>query len=338
MSGSWVTTLSSERLQIGLLGLLGLFLALPVSAQAEDSARAWLSKMEQAVEHLNYEGTFIYQHDDHLGALRILHQSGPNGERERLISLNGAAREVIQNGSEMTCYLPDQKSVMVGRSQPRKPYPPDLPNDTSQLAKYYRIALGPSERMTGHDAQIVTITPRDAYRYGYRLWLEKSNGMPLKSDLINEHGVPVEQMMFTTIQFLPTIPEDQLQTNLNSTGFVWHHDADESGDTPLENTGWVVTHLPEGFMLTHHSRHPMPDSKDVTEHLVYSDALASLSVYIEQAGDDKKMLNGVSRMGAANAYGAIVDGYHVTVVGEVPAATVRMVGESIRHNTNAGTP
>lgn len=328
-------TLGSERLPIGLLGLL---LALPVSASAADNARAWLDKMEEAVEHLNYDGTFIYQHDDQLEAVRILHQSDLKGERERLISLNGAAREVIQSGGEMTCYMPDQKSVMVSRSQPRKPYPLDLPDDTAKLTKYYRIALGPSERMAGHDTRIVTITPRDAYRYGYRLWLEAVNGMPLKSDLIDEQGAAVEQMMFTSIQFLPKIPEDLLQTTLNSAGFIWHRDADEAGETPLEKTDWQVTRLPDGFMLTHHSRHPMPDSKDIAEHLVYGDGLASLSVFIEQAGDDKKMLNGVSRMGAANAYGTVVDGYHVTVVGEVPAATVRMVGESIRHQAAAGSP
>lgn len=335
MSVSWVMTLGSERLPIGLLGLL---LVLPVGVAVADDARAWLDRMDEAVQRLNYDGIFVYQHDDQLEAVRILHQSDPQGERERLISLNGAAREVIQKGGEMTCYMPDQKSVMVGRSHPRKPFSLDLPDDTSKLAKYYQIALGQSERMAGYDTRIITITPRDAYRYGYRLWLDSTNGMPLKSDLIDEQGVAVEQMMFTSIEFLPHIPEQLLQTSLNSTGFVWHRDADETGETPLEKTDWQVTHLPDGFMLTHHSRHPMPDSKGVAEHLVFGDTLASLSVFIEQAGDDKKMLNGVSHMGAANAYGARVDGYHVTVVGEVPAATVRMVGESIRHQPASGTP
>lgn len=321
-------TLGSERLPISLLSLL---LALPAVAAAADDARTWLDKMEAAVEHLNYDGIFVYQHDDQLEAVRILHQSDPKGERERLISLNGAAREVIQKGAEMTCYLPDQRAVMVSRSHPRKPYPLDLPDDTSKLAKNYKIILGEIERMAGHDTRVVTIIPRDAYRYGYRLWLEATNGMPLKSDLIDEHGVAVEQMMFTSIQFLPQIPEQLLQTGLNSAGFVWHRDADETGETLLQKSDWQVTHLPDGFILSHHSRHPMPDSKDVAEHLVFSDSLASLSVFIEQVDDEHKMLNGMSSMGAVNAYGTIVDGYHVTVVGEVPAATVRMVGESLRH-------
>jgi sigma-E factor negative regulatory protein RseB len=338
MYGLWVMTLGSERLSVGLLGLL---LVLPVStpaAQTPDGARVWLDKMDQAVDQLNYDGTFIYQHDDQLEAVRILHQSDPNGERERLISLNGAAREVIQKGGEMTCYMPDQKQVMVGRSLPRKPFPLDLPDDTSQLTKHYNLVLGPAERMAGHETRVVTITPRDAYRYGYRLWLEAQNGMPLKSDLLDERGAAVEQMMFTNIEFLPKIPEENLQTGLNSSGFTWHRDGDEAGETPMGKSDWQVTRLPDGFMLIHHSRHPLPDSKDVAEHLVYSDALASLSVYIEQAGDDKKMLNGVSRMGAANAYGALVDGFHVTVVGEVPAATVRLVGESIHRQAAAGAP
>lgn len=335
MSGSWVTTLGSERLPTGLLGLL---LVLPVSAMAEDSARTWLDKMDKAIESLNYDGTFIYQHDDQLEAVRILHQSDQSGERERLISLNGAAREVIQKGGEMTCYMPDQKTVMVGRSLPRKPFPLDIPDDTSTLTKHYRLVLGPAERMAGHETRVVTITPRDAYRYGYRLWLNTDNGMPLKSDLLDERGAAVEQMMFTNIDFLAQIPEENLQTGLNSSGFTWHHNDADAGETLLGEGAWQVTRLPDGFMLTHHSRHALPDSEGIAEHMVYSDTLASLSVYIEQAGDDRKMLNGVSRMGAANAYGALVDGHHVTVVGEVPAATVRLVGESIRQQTAAGTP
>ncbi len=332
-------TLGSERLPIGLLSLL---LALPVAAlaaPATDNARVWLDKMNQATEHLNYDGTFIYQHDDHFEVMRILHQSDPKGERERLISLNGTPREVIQNGNKTTCYMPGRKSVIVSKSQPREPYPIDLPEDASQLSKYYRIFLGKRGRIAGYDTQVITIAPRDEYRYGHRLWLEETNGMPLESDLIDAHGATVEQMMFTNIQFLPQISEQLLQTKLNSTGFVWHRDADETDDTPLQKTTWMVTHLPEGFMLTHHSQHPMPSSKYVAEHMVYSDTLASLSVFIEQVGEDRRMLlNGASHMGAANAYGTFVDNYHVTVVGDVPAAAVRLVGESIRHRSPAGSP
>ena len=161
--------------------------------------------------------------------------------------------------------------------------------------------------------------------------------MPLKSDLLNEHGSAVEQVMFTNIAFLKEVPPELLQPTLSGNGYVWHNDPDVAGETVLSNkTDWHVTRLPDGFMLTHHSRHPMPDSKVPTEHLVFSDALASLSVYIDQAGDDKRMLNGMSHMGAVNAYGAIVSGYHVTVVGDVPRATVQMVGESLRYQPVSG--
>ncbi len=320
--------------------LLGMLLAQPIVALADappDDAHAWLDKMARAVQRLNYDGTFIYWHDEQLETVRIVHQSDPQGDRERLVSLTGAAREIIQSGEELTCYMPDQKSVMVSKSHPRKPYPLNIPKDTSRLAKNYQIALSHNERMAGHDARIVTITPRDGYRYGYRLWLETETGMPLKSDLLDEHGTAVEQLMFTNIEFLKQVPPELLQPTLSGSGYAWHNDADMAGETLISDTNtWRVTRLPDGFMLTHHSRHAMPDSKVPTEHLVFSDALASLSVYIDQAGDDKRMLNGLSHMGAVNAYGAIVSGFHVTVVGDVPSATVRMVGESLRYQPVSG--
>ena len=320
--------------------LLGMLLVQPIVAMADatpDDAHAWLDKMAQAVQRLNYDGTFIYWHDEQLETVRIVHESDPQGERERLVSLTGAAREIIQNGEELTCYLPDQKSVMVSKSHPRKPYPLNFPKDTSRLAKNYQITLSHNERMAGHDARIVTIMPHDGYRYGYRLWLETETGMPLKSDLLDEHGTAVEQVMFTNIEFLKQVPPALLQSTLSGSGYAWHNAVDAAGETLLsDKSAWRVTRLPDGFMLTHHSRHPMPDSKVQTEHLVFSDALASLSVYIDQAGDDKRMLNGLSHMGAVNAYGAIVSGYHVTVVGDVPRATVQMVGESLRYQAGTG--
>ncbi|MHB8746552.1 MAG: MucB/RseB C-terminal domain-containing protein [Gammaproteobacteria bacterium] len=335
MSASLDTTLVSERVFRQLVAcLLGLVLA-PSLALADGNnpdARAWLDKMTLAMQRLNYDGTFVYLHDQHFEAMRIVHQAEPQGERERVVSLTGAAREIIQDGDHFTCYMPDQKSVMIGRSQPHKPYPLDFPEDTSRLTRNYVLAVSHADRMAGRDARIVTITPRDPYRYGYRLWLETDTGMPLKSDLLDEHGATVEQVMFTTIEFLKQIPAGLLQPTMNGSGYTRHNDVGPSGENLVgERSAWRVTRLPDGFMLTHYSRHPLPNSSFPTEHMVFSDALASLSVYIEQADDDKKMLNGTSRMGAVNAFGTVVNGHHVTVVGDVPSATVQMVGESIRY-------
>jgi len=63
-------------------------------------------------------------------------------------------------------------------------------------------------------------------------------------------------------------------------------------------------------------------------HLVYSDGLASVSVFIEKNQGSEKHLQGASSMGAVNAFGNSVGDYFVTVVGEVPVKTVQSMAQS----------
>lgn len=61
--------------------------------------------------------------------------------------------------------------------------------------------------------------------------------------------------------------------------------------------------------------------------MVFTDGLASLSVFIEKQSIQKHWGN--TSMGAINAFIRIVDGYSITAIGEVPAATVQAVAESV---------
>ena len=81
--------------------------------------------------------------------------------------------------------------------------------------------------------------------------------------------------------------------------------------------------------MSDHARDPILESRDPVEHLVYSDGLASLSVFIERLSTTGKPLDGLDSMGAVHAYGAMVDEFQITVVGEVPAATVTRVAGSV---------
>ena len=91
--------------------------------------------------------TTVYLHDGKLDAMRIIHQNVGGDEKERLVSLTGSAREVIRDNQSVTCILPDSKSVMVGRSRPRQPFPV-LPRDLESLEKYYRFENVGDDRMT----------------------------------------------------------------------------------------------------------------------------------------------------------------------------------------------
>jgi sigma-E factor negative regulatory protein RseB len=299
-------------------------------AVAQETARQWLDAMASAVQGLNYDGTFVYLHDDKLEAMRIIHQLQDTGERERLVSLTGSAREVLRNNKSVTCILPDSKSVMVGQSRPRQPFPV-VPRDLDSLEKYYRIEIAGDDRIAGYLTRVIAITPKDTYRYGYRFWIDKDSKMFLRSDLTGIDNRPIEQVMFTRLGIGGPIADSELQPSLTGDGYAWYHQ-DDSKAAP-ENTGerprWIVRRLPAGFDMTNYQLKRMHADGDATEHMVYSDGLATVSVYVETGAAGEDAFTGSSSMGAMNAFGVVVDGYQVTVVGEVPAVTVEMMAASV---------
>jgi sigma-E factor negative regulatory protein RseB len=74
----------------------------------------------------------------------------------------------------------------------------------------------------------------------------------------------------------------------------------------------------------------LPGAEHPVEHMVYSDGLASVSVFVEPAEATDKELSGLSRMGAAHAFTLILDGQQITAVGEVPPITVERIARSLR--------
>lgn len=317
--------------------LILLLLPAAVVNAGEDGAavRQWLERMVHAVKSLNYQGTFVYMHDQQLEAMRIVHAADESGEHERLISLNGAAREIIRDDNVLTCILPDSRSVVVEKSRPRKYIPEGLLELGDNLTEYYDFMMLGEDRVAGRASQMIAIKPRDPYRYGYRLWLDRETAMLLKSDLMDEKGRPVEQMMFTNVTFRKYIPESLLTPEISGEGFKWYREEERARDAREEGADgeWRVLSLPPGFMMSMHTEHGMPTSPMPVEHLVFTDGLSSVSVYIEESkpsSGERKDFRGVSHMGAVNAYGTMVAGHQVTVVGEVPKSTVMMIGESVR--------
>ena len=307
--------------------LLGL--AAPL-AQAAD-AQVLFARMHQAGRSLDYEGTFVYQHGDQLESLRIIHKAGTGGVRERLVSLNGAPREIIRTDSEVRCYLPDENAVLIEhRRADNRNFPALLPDSLALLKGNYMIRAGKEGRVAGHKAVSVRIKPRDAYRYGYLLWVDEASGLLLKASLLDERGEVIEQYMFTQVSIGGPIPESELKPQYPAKGIVWQRADDE---TRVSSTGqWTATRLPDGFTLSARIVRMLPARKQPVEHLVYSDGLAVVSVFVEKAGDEARpnALSGLTHMGAAHAFGKVVDGHQVTVVGEAPALTVDMIGESVR--------
>lgn len=323
MSGYWIV----NRLLIVFLACFG-------QAYAADSARQWLDGMSDALKKLDYDGTFVYQHDGQLDVMRIIHRVDKGGQRGRLVSLTGSAREVLRDDRSVTCILPDNKSVMVGQATQPQLFPV-VPDDLASISRNYHLEDMGSDHLIGYRARVIAITPRDNFRYGYRFWVEQDTRMLLRSDLTGEDDKAIEQLLFTSLDIGKEIPVSELQPSLSGDGYTWHRQTEiksqhsEASGTPA----WTVGTLPPGFVMTDFRRRRLHEQGSDAEHMVFSDGLATVSVYVEKALPGTDAFTGLSSMGAMNAFGVLVDDYQVTVVGEVPSPTVRMIATSVRQRT-----
>jgi len=290
----------------------------------------WLAKMHHAAHMLNYDGTFVYGQNNELTSMQIFHSADKQGEYERLVSLDGSGREVIRSGKTVTCILPDKKSVVVDKSQPKTEYPPTFPLKIDQLLKTYSFHFAEDGMVAGQVAKQLVIKPKDKYRYGHALWIDAKTGLLLKDHLIGNNGKIVEQFMFTQINYPTAIERKLLIASRDNKKFTWY-EAKESSHMGKKSMNWKITKVPAGFTPGIKRHHKMTMTAMPVEHLMYSDGLSSISIFVEKQMKHSKNLMGGSTMGAVNAYGRSVEKYHVTVVGEVPQITVKMIGDSVQH-------
>jgi sigma-E factor negative regulatory protein RseB len=298
---------------------------------AEESARAQelINAMSRAVRERNYDGTFIYLRHRQMDSMRVIHRADQGGELERLVALTGMPREVIRDERSVRCIYPDDQAVVVEKSRPRK-YVAQLPEPIERIAPYYSFGLEGEDRVAGRDAWIVSIHPRDAFRYGYRLWIDKDSTLLLKSELRDKSGFPLEQIMFTELHLLESVPDELLKPAVSGQDYTWYHSAKATsrGDGP-QDSRWIVSWTPNGFAMNEHERQALVASGKPVDHMVFSDGLASVSVFIEKLEDEGEIAAGLSRMGGVNTYAKHLGGFQVTAVGEVPPATVQRIANSV---------
>ena len=312
-----------------------LCLMMPVLAWAENDAVALLERMTQAGKELNYQGVFAYQTGRTLQSIQIYHHNDAEGESERLMSLNGVAREVIRSNDMVTCINPEGKQINVSRRPLGRGFPSDLPRRVRSATPYYDLILGEEERIAGRMTQELEIQPLDNYRYGYRLWVDKETDLLLKSELLADNGDVLETFAFSAIETGVEISDQDLKPQTSGEEMTWHQ-SEQGKPLSLSNdrliSTWEPSWLPDGFSLVAAQNRLRANNGAYVEQRVFSDGLSSVSIFIERIKARHSHLQGGSDMGAVNAFGTIIHSHFVTVVGEVPAITVEKIGAGIQFN------
>lgn len=317
-----------RKLLTRLLGglLLSTLVCTPVIA---DPAMDWVQKMSDAMRNLSYQGDFVYMHNNRLEGMQITHFKDMQGEKERLISLNGEAREVIRDNQNLTCIWPSSRKVIVDVSRKNSFSPIFIPEDIARLEKFYQMTLVGKDRIANMNTVIVHIDPHDRYRYGMKFWINEDNGLMMKSSLLDENGEVIEEVMFTSLKIFADDDKPIIDTmppiDDNFT-LVRYHSGDSSKTFAADNA-WQLSGMSGGFWRESVLRRKLPGSDQFVQQMVYTDGLASLSVFIEKKSSLTQ--DSASSMGAVNAFIRLYNDHSITAIGEVPAITVKLVAESI---------
>jgi len=307
-----------------LVGLLAGFSAAP--ADSGDPSE-WLDRMGDAVKKTSYEGTVIRIREGEAEALKVVHTFADGVIREKVIAQEGNGLEIIRNGNEVHCILPDRKSVLVEEWDDQSTLFSTLPSSDIRFGSEYDVSIVREDRVAGRQANLLAVRPHDGYRYGYRIWLDIETGFPLQTQLIGTDGAAIEQIKFAEISLNKEIHASALAPSYSTENFRWLNQSNPHVTRSVE-TEWVSANLPQGFraISTHEER--MTDGDQYVTHILYSDGLANVSVFVArlEEGDSQ----GESNVSGSNAYSAIVGDHHVTAVGKVPAMTVEQIATSMR--------
>jgi sigma-E factor negative regulatory protein RseB len=321
--------------------------AVPKSARGADDPREWLERMNKALSTRNYDGTFFHISGGRVETMRIVHRVRSGRVTERLQSLDGSGREFVRANDELTCYLPDQHTVLVEPRQDRGPFLGSLPQFDATVSDFYRIEALPATQILGRPARVIAVNPKDQFRFGYRLWLDEKTAMPLKTQLCDSRGQVIEQIFFARLDMPESIPDSDLAPTVHTDGMRWVRQGPSIDNASAALAAYRASQLPPGFRLTVQGAQTIGGGSAPASHLVYSDGLATVSVFVEQSISDsgvaatsdsqtQQPMQGLARVGSGYAFSTVIQGHQVTAVGEVPAQTVEFIAHSVKIYSGGG--
>jgi sigma-E factor negative regulatory protein RseB len=320
-------TVSQRARRAAALTLLGAVSCGVAAAESSGDGMTWLKKIAAASRQLNYAGTFVYQHGRQMESSRVAHMADASGEYEKLETLEGPSHEIIRNNENVTCYLPEAKMVVIEKRTSRQ-FPALLPEQLTGITDNYSVTKGGLDRVAGHDCQVISLEPKDNLRYGHKYCAELATGLALRARTFNEKGDMVDMFVFTQLIIGSGVTRDMLKSRFAGVSQSWHVDRAglERSETAADS-GWALKSPPAGFRKLTEVRRSIAGRAAPVSHIVYSDGLAAVSVFLEPMPKSPPTA-GATYQGSVNMYVKSSADQMVTVVGEAPARTVKQIAES----------
>jgi sigma-E factor negative regulatory protein RseB len=311
-------------------GVVGLAAAQGSAAAAkpapERSVGEWLVRMHEASRVRSYVGTFVVSSGGGaLSSARIWHACDGRQQVERVETLTGAPRSTFRRNDEVLVFLPEHHVVRSERRETLGLFPELLKSSDSSIPEYYAAKRLSSERVAGFEADVVQLAPKDSLRFGYRIWSEKKSGLVVKLQTLDAEGTILEQAAFSELQMDAPVRMDKL-AQMMALPAGWRLEKVEAEKTTAAAEGWSLKSQVAGFR-------PMSCYKRPAEGVlqwIFSDGLASVSLFLEQYDPKRHTQEGAYASGATHTLMRRVQDGWLTAVGEVPESTLKAFAEGLQ--------
>lgn len=292
----------------------------------------WLMRIHEASRKLSYVGTFVVQSGGAMSSAKIWRVCEGGQQLERVETLTGAPRSIFRHNDQVVTFLPDHKVVRSEKRESLGIFPELLQSTDSRIADFYRVRQEGSDRVAGVEADITVLVPKDRLRFGYRVWTEQKKGLVVKLQTLDTDGKVLEQAAFSELQLNAPIRMDKLvQMMAKVDGYRVERPV--LVKTTASAEGWVMKAPVAGFKsMSCYKRPAHATNAAIGEEplqWIFSDGLASVSVFVEPFDRQRHDKESSLSLGATQTMTKQVDGYWVTVMGEVPMMTLRLFADGL---------
>lgn len=307
--------------------ILSLVLIAPAIANDDNSAKALLLNMADAVHNRNFDASFVVVKGKAMEPYRWLHAKQDNTELEHLSLLNGAGLEMVRVNSQVTYFEPQSEPYSINTDSIAGPIPEVLFKNIERLSANYDFVLGGKGRIAGRGAQLIRIESKDEFKFNYWLWIDNESSLLLKSAYVNHQGEMLEQLQLTHISVTEE-PAPMLLEILNRDFPTPLPLNAEETQTENAVNNWQIGWIPKGFNLLKSDRHKLDLNNELTDYYLYSDGLVEISVFVQRPLPGRRP-SGALSSGATTVYVHNAGGFDVSVVGNIPSTTAKAIAESV---------
>jgi sigma-E factor negative regulatory protein RseB len=305
--------------------------AVPAPVQQAESKNIgeWLMRMHEASRNRTYVGTFVVSSAGVMSSAKIWHVCDGTQQMERVESLTGPRRSTFRHNDKVVTFLPDDKLVRTEKRESLGLFPALLRSTGQHIGDFYQARQEGRERVAGVDADVIALLPKDGLRFGYRVWAEQKKGLVVKLQTLDTDGKVLEEAAFSELQFDAPVKIDKLAQMMNKVD-GYRVEKTDLVKTTASAEGWALRKPVAGFQpMSCHKRPRTAATGGEPMQWVFSDGLASVSIFVEPYDAQRHLQEARMSMGATQSLTRRLDAYWLTVMGEVPLATLAQFADSL---------